>query len=473
MATRSQASRLVRPLSSRISTPRTPWPPSTRVTTAPAMMRAPVLSASAATAGAMLGRGSTSAATSTPAAARSAITPAAVVVIGEDDRAPAGQRGEAVDIGADRAGEHHARPVVVAEHQWALDRAGGQHAALGDDAPGSLARLEGWRHRHMVVDPLERPVGAVIVDAEQGGAGHHPHVRETTKLRLDALHEGNRRLAAEHVSLGEEPAAEAEILFAKDHAGARAGGGERRHQARGPRADDEHVAEGMRLLVRVGIGADGRPSEPGRASDQRFVDLLPEGGGPHEGLVVEARRQDRGEDGARRHQVEGERRPAILAFGGKALEELDRSRARIRLAPRPGAQLDERVRLFRPRRQDAARAVVFEGAPDEPHPVGDQRGGERIAGMARELAAVEGEGQDARAIDQAAARETGRLRKARRVRSRVDPLQGLSHAPARGRHGISAPALCATALSRAASAPKISWVRVSRVTTSQARQPPA
>ena len=94
-----------------------------------------------------LGRGSTSAATSTPAAARSAITPCRIVVIGEDDRAPAGQRGKAVDIGADGAGEHHARPVVVAEHERALDRAGGQHAALGDDAPGSLARLEGWGHR--------------------------------------------------------------------------------------------------------------------------------------------------------------------------------------------------------------------------------------------------------------------------------------------------------------------------------------
>src|SRR4029077_3723814 len=78
-------------------------------------------------------------------------------------------------------------------------------------------------------------------------------------------------------------------------------------------ADDEHVAKRMRLLVMVGVDPLGRPSKAGRAADQRLVDFLPEGGGPHEGLVVETRRQERREDGASGHQVESERRPAVLA----------------------------------------------------------------------------------------------------------------------------------------------------------------
>ena len=45
--------------------------------------------------------------------------------------------------------------------------------------------------------------------------------------------------------------------------------------------------------------------------------------------------------------------------------------------------------------------MIFERAPDEAHAVGKQRGSKRVAGMASELLAIEGEGKRAGAIDEA------------------------------------------------------------------------
>ena len=146
----------------------------------------------------------------------------------------------------------------------------------------------------------------------------------------------------------------------------------------------------------------GGAAEPGGAADQRLVELLPQRRRPHEGLVVEAGLDERREPGIDGREVEGERGPAVLAPRLEAVIELDPGRARVRLAPRAGAKLDERVRLLGTGREHAARAVILEGAPDEPHAVGKKRRGKRIAGKAGHDAAVEGKAQRPRAIDEPA-----------------------------------------------------------------------
>ena len=80
------------------------------------------------------------------------------------------------------------------------------------------------------------------------------------------------------------------------------------------------------------------------------------------------------------------------------------------------------------------------------HAIGDQRRGQRVARVAREGLAVEAEVQPGGAVDEAALVETE---------------GGHARLPFR-----------LPAQSRAVTAPKTSWVSVSRVTTSQARQPP-
>ena len=85
--------------------------------------------------------------------------------------------------------------------------------------------------------------------------------------------------------------------------------------------------------------------------------------------------------------------------------------------------------------------MILEGAADEPDAVGEQRRGEGVAGKAAIAPAVEAKRERPRAVDQAAGCEDG---------------DEVMRAPRAGGR-----------------TPAIAWVRVSRVTTSQARQPAA
>ena len=119
----------------------------------------------------------------------------------------------------------------------------------------------------------------------------------------------------------------------------------------------------------------------------------------------------------------------------QAVVKLGRGGARVRLAPRAGAQFDQRVRLLGARRENAARAMILERAPDQSHAVRHQGGRKRVAGKALERASVEAERQRPRAIDQAAAGK---------------PMRALIGVPPASANFTSL----------------ISWVRVLRVTTS-------
>ena len=200
--------------------------------------------------------------------------------------------------------------------------------------------------------------------------------------------------------VGEQRAAELGLLVEQHDAvaGARrgAGGGE----ARGPGADDGDFAMAMLVGVMVGVGIGRGDAEAGGAADRRLVEVLPGARRPDEGLVVEAggeKRRQRAVDG---HRVALQRRPGVLRFGAQALVDLDLRRAQIgRHAALAGVDRDQRVRLLRAERHRPARAVVFERAAHQVDAVGDQRGGERVAGNALIALAVEAEADGARTVD--------------------------------------------------------------------------
>ena len=325
-----------------------------------------------------------------------------LVVGAEHHRAPPRRHRVAVEIGAHGAGQHDAGTVVVAEHQRALDGAGRNHASFGVDAPQALARLVLRRHRHVVVDALQRRIGAVVVDAEHRGARQDAHIRQRRQLGGDMGDPVGRAALVEGAGVGDQPAAEAEVLLAQHDARTGPARRQRGHQPRRTAADHQHVAMQERLLVGVRVGGAGGAPEPGGAADQRLVDLFPERGRPHEGLVVEAGGQDRSEHGVDRQQIEAQRRPAVLAGGDETIVKLGGGGARVGLATRALPQLHQRVRLLRPRREDAARAVIFERPADQVHAVRQQRRRQRVAAMAAVGAAVEREGERLRAIDRAA-----------------------------------------------------------------------
>ena len=244
--------------------------------------------------------------------------------------------------------------------------------------------------------------------------------------------------AAVHLAgFGQKPAAHAEILVRQDHVGAGTPRRQRRHEPGRPRPDHQNVAEGEGLFATVRTGIPRQPAQPRRAPDQRFIDLLPEGPGPHEGLVVETRSEEGRGKIVHRKQIELQRWPPVLAVRLQPVEDLLHGGAQVRLLPRAAAHGHQRVGLLAARRQDAARAVILEGPPHQPHAVGQQGRGQRVALEPLVPRPVEGEGNDP-----------------------CSPQQ----APARKPHPRASPTR-AVAIT--------SWVTVSRVTTSHAPQPPS
>lgn len=79
------------------------------------------------------------------------------VVVGEDDDPATGEDAEAVEIGANGAGEHCARAVVVGGHCGAFDgaRPGSYHwsTTLTVGKPGDHPRPDFWRYTVFLSDP--------------------------------------------------------------------------------------------------------------------------------------------------------------------------------------------------------------------------------------------------------------------------------------------------------------------------------
>ena len=311
------------------------------------------------------------------------------------------------------------------------------------DPPQDLARLA-VAAGEMVGPALQRAVDAVVVGAEHRGPRHRPDPVHGRELSHGVGRPAGAGPAVHLVGLGVEPPAHDEILVGQDDPRPAASRGKGGGKPGRTRAHDQQVAMQETLVVAVRVGLARQASETGRFADRRFVDPLPEGGRPHECLVVEARRQEGREQVVDRQQVMAQRTAVVLAPGLQPVEQLGDGRAGIGLAVSAAAQLDQRVGLFGAGAEDAARPVVLETSAHHADAVGEQRRGQGIAGMAGQPPAIEAEGEAAAAVDRAA----------------VQPE------PAAHR---SRPAARAT--SRASSTRTISWVSVLRVTTSQDRSP--
>ena len=107
------------------------------------------------------------------------------VVGGADDHAGTGGHGVAVEVAADRGGEHDAGAVVVFEDQRAFVGAGGQDDLGGADVPDPLAGHAGRGRGQEVVRPvLGRDDVVGVVGAEGGWCGSGPCTRPRRSVRL-------------------------------------------------------------------------------------------------------------------------------------------------------------------------------------------------------------------------------------------------------------------------------------------------
>ncbi|OIQ64266.1 hypothetical protein GALL_541850 [mine drainage metagenome] len=164
------------------------------------------------------------------------------------------------------------------------------------------------------------------------------------------------------------------------------------------------------MQIPIRIGRIRRPAQPGGAPNQRLIHTPPERRRPHEAFVVEPGGNQRRGQPRHRPEVETQRRKAVLAAGGQTVVQFYRRRPQIgRYPPRPAVDRDQCVRFLRPRRQDAARAVIFERPPHQMHIVGQQRGSQRIASVTFVRPSVETETNRPAAINPPARRGPERL----------------------------------------------------------------
>ena len=305
-----------------------------------------------------------------------------------------------MQVGAHGAREHRAGPIVAGEHHRALDRTGRDHHLPRPDPPEPLARQPIVAPRAQVVrHPLERGEVAMVVEAAHRRSRQHRHFGHGCELGACACGPVERGPAVDLAGLAEQPPPELRLLVGNHDARPRARRRERRREACGAAARHHHVAVRKAPGVAVRVGQRRRPAHPCRVADELLVHALPPRPRPHERLVVEPGREQRSERAAHRPEVERDRGPAVLAACGEALVELDHRGADIGLRPGAFLELHQRRGLLRAGGEDPARAMELEAARNEPHPIGEQRRGERVAAPALVGPAVEGERERTRAID--------------------------------------------------------------------------
>ena len=253
----------------------------------------------------------------------------------------------------------------------------------------------------MVAPALGQRQQVVVLIAEGGGARQQGHLGQCGQ-RLQGLRQpGCCRLPGHGRVAGQQPAAHLVLLVAQDHPRARAAGGQCRRQAGRAGAHDQHVAVRMALVIAVGVGHGGRCAQAAGSADVALEEV-PGGLRGHEGLVIEAGRDQACEPAVDGTQVEVDARAGVDGARAQAVHQFDLGHARI--GHRAGAvpQLRQRIRFFDPGRQDAARPVVLPAARHQAHAVGQQRRSQRVAVQPLVAAAVEVEGQRPAAVDAAA-----------------------------------------------------------------------
>jgi hypothetical protein len=249
---------------------------------------------------------------------------------------------------------------------------------------------------------------AVVVGGDDLGPGQDPQA-------------GIGREVLEHAGapcgptgIEQRAAARGHIALEQHHAQAGADEAPRRGEAGRARTDDEHigvVVHGLFGAVRCGLSTALRPvehAETGGPTDRRFEDAFPGPGRPHEGLVVEARAEQRRGQPVDRHQVERQRRPPVLADDAQAFGDLDDGRGTVGRRTVGALDVDEGAGLLVARRDDAARSVILEAAAEEPHALREQRRGDGVASEPLHPAAVELERHRTRGVgEQAGGDATG------------------------------------------------------------------
>ena len=212
-----------------------------------------------------------------------------IVIVGEDDAGCAGGDTITLHKPARGRGQHDARAVIVGECNRALDGAGGEDHLMCAHLPQPVARDASCEQGGIVIgQPLKQHEEVVVEVAHHRRAVQHMDVFGGGELGRCGSAPLVKRVAVDGAAGDVGDAAEARVLIREDHLGAIGGCGFGCGKTGDAGADHQHVAMDVDLLIGVRVAAFGGFAQASGAADDGFVDVLPEGGGPHQRLVIEA-----------------------------------------------------------------------------------------------------------------------------------------------------------------------------------------
>ena len=331
-----------------------------------------------------------------------------VIVVGRQHQLLARGHTITAHVGGHRIGEHIARHVVVGVNQRPLVGTGGQHHTRGTHAVHTLAHHPHWRDFTQVIgQALVNGEEVVVVVTVDRGARQQGDFRHAGQFGNHLRGPVGGRFSVEGFAGAEQAAAELFLLIGENHPRTAACSRQRGGQARRASADHQYVAVLVHVVVAVRVHGGRRAAKTGGLADV-FLVGQPEVLRVHKGFVVEPRRHHLAADLAENaHQVGVDARPAVGAAGDQAGIQRLLGGAHVGDLRRFGAaDLQHRVRLFRARRNNAARPRVLEAAPDDIHAIGQQGSGQGVTGKALIALPVEAECQRLAAINAAAAGKT-------------------------------------------------------------------
>ena len=327
-----------------------------------------------------------------------------LIMAGGHDHPLTGLDPIAVQIDAGRVGQQNTGAIIVWEDQWTLDRSGGQHDLASTNLPQTLTRGTGRWMGLMLAEALSDTDHIVREIAKGVGAADHRHFGIGGQGRQRLSKPRLCRLAIDQrVGRGQKRAAELRLLVDQHHTATAFRSRQGCGQTGRASTNDQHFAVGETVQIAVGVRLGRGAAETSGSADGGLIEMVPRFARPHEGLVVEARRNEGRQQARHRAHVKIQARPAVLALGDKAVIELDLGGAQIwceaGLVP---AHRDQRIGLFGACAQHAARTVIFERAAHQVNAIGQEGRGQRIALYALIAAAIKAEGQALAAVDLAA-----------------------------------------------------------------------
>ena len=312
-----------------------------------------------------------------------------IVIVGDNNGTVARADPEIHGVVTHRRGKHHPRNVVARKAERPLDRPGGRHDVPGPDPPKAMARARlVWCVIRQAF--VSQHVAMVIHPCAHGSQtqGHIGHPGQFSDERIQSRTHG---LTVNRATVNRRAPAPMCRLFKHNDPCAAPRRSFGRVQARNSTANHKHIAERVEMFVCVRIPRLGSLTQTGGLTDERLIKMFPEGSGMNECLIVKARRHEARQPGVDRSDIKFQAGPMILAGGVQSVEQFGRGGALVGFEFALSPEVHQRIGFFRTAGNDAARSVIFKGAPHKHLVIGEQRGRQGIALEPFELFAVETE----------------------------------------------------------------------------------